>query len=211
MAKINDTSIFPITTPAGDDIILGTDVSDTTNSADGETVNFTINSINARVAGGVSGAPRLHGSSASPTADADAIAGLPAITCAASGQAVFNDAVNYTGSFSDVSTSSTSYVSAGTVTIQRLDGTIRFQARQSSDTSDTRVKLEKNGVTIYESPVTSSGAVTRTVDASATQDDEFEWFIRKASSGSSAILDTFLIGADDYYERLGVPTPASFF
>lgn len=163
------------------------------------------------IASGDTGAPRLHGSSASPTADADAIAGLPAITCVASGQTVFNDPVNYTGSFSNVGTSLTSYVSAGAVTIQRLDGTVRFQARQSSDTADTQVKLEKNGVAIYTSPVTSSGSVTRTVDAAATQDDVFEWFIRKASSGSNANLDTFLIGADDYYERLGVPTPSSLF
>ena len=45
MAKINDTTTFPITAPALDDIVLGTDVSDTGNSADGETVNFKMDDI----------------------------------------------------------------------------------------------------------------------------------------------------------------------
>ena len=163
------------------------------------------------LAAGNAGAPRLHGASASPAADADTTAGLPALTVSASSQSIAADVVNYTGSFSDVSTSSTGYVSAGTVTIQRLNGTIRFQARQSSDTSDTQVKLERNGTSVYQSPVTPDGAVIRTVDVSATQDDVFEWFIRRASSGSAANLDSFLIGGTDYYVRLGVPTPASLF
>jgi len=45
MAKINNTTTFPITAPALDDIVLGTDVSDTGNSADGETVNFKLDDI----------------------------------------------------------------------------------------------------------------------------------------------------------------------
>ena len=45
MAKINNTTTFPITPPALDDIVLGTDVSDTGNSADGETVNFKMDDI----------------------------------------------------------------------------------------------------------------------------------------------------------------------
>ena len=45
MARINNTTTFPITAPASDDLVIGTDVSNTTNSADGETVNFTIGSI----------------------------------------------------------------------------------------------------------------------------------------------------------------------
>jgi len=45
MAKINNTTTFPITAPALDDILLGTDVSDTGNSADGETVNFRMDDI----------------------------------------------------------------------------------------------------------------------------------------------------------------------
>lgn len=45
MAKINDTTIFPVTNPAVGDLVIGTDISDTGNSADGETVNFSIGDI----------------------------------------------------------------------------------------------------------------------------------------------------------------------
>lgn len=45
MAKINDTTTFPNTNPAFDDFVIGTDVSDTGNSADGEVVTFTFDAI----------------------------------------------------------------------------------------------------------------------------------------------------------------------
>lgn len=45
MAKINDTTTFPLTAPASGDFVIGTDISDTGNSADGEVVNFTLQSI----------------------------------------------------------------------------------------------------------------------------------------------------------------------
>lgn len=45
MAKINDTTTFPLTTPASGDFVIGTDISDTGNSADGEVVNFSIGDI----------------------------------------------------------------------------------------------------------------------------------------------------------------------
>jgi hypothetical protein len=38
--KINDTTVFQITTPGENDLLLGTDVSDTSNDPDGQTVNF---------------------------------------------------------------------------------------------------------------------------------------------------------------------------
>jgi len=43
--KINDTAEFPATTPAATDRVLGIDVSNTTNDANGEVVTFQINSI----------------------------------------------------------------------------------------------------------------------------------------------------------------------
>lgn len=49
MAKINDTTTFPITTPDADDLAIGTDVSDTGNSANGETVNFKFSAIVERM------------------------------------------------------------------------------------------------------------------------------------------------------------------
>jgi len=52
MAKINDTSLFPIQTdPADDDLVLGTDVSNTSNDPGGETVNIRVDAI--------SGGPKL--------------------------------------------------------------------------------------------------------------------------------------------------------
>lgn len=48
MARINDTTTYPITTPADDDLIIGTDVSNTTNNAGGETVNFLVSAISPK-------------------------------------------------------------------------------------------------------------------------------------------------------------------
>jgi len=60
MAKINDTNVFPITAPAVDDILLGTDVSDTSNDANGETVNFDVYDILNVLASAASGAPKIQ-------------------------------------------------------------------------------------------------------------------------------------------------------
>lgn len=45
MTKINDTTTFPITEPRKEDLVIGTDVSDTGNDANGETVNFELGDI----------------------------------------------------------------------------------------------------------------------------------------------------------------------
>lgn len=45
MAKINDTTTFPNTLPALNDHVIGTDVSDVGNSADGEVVTFKFEDI----------------------------------------------------------------------------------------------------------------------------------------------------------------------
>jgi len=45
MAKINNTTNYPNTPPALTDHVIGTDVSDTGNSADGETVTFKLDDI----------------------------------------------------------------------------------------------------------------------------------------------------------------------
>lgn len=45
MAKINDTTTYPSTTPAGGDLLIGTDISNTANDANGETVNFSIQGV----------------------------------------------------------------------------------------------------------------------------------------------------------------------
>jgi len=53
MAKINDTTTFPNTTPALDDHVIGTDVSDTGNDANGEVVTFLLSDILALAEGKV--------------------------------------------------------------------------------------------------------------------------------------------------------------
>jgi len=45
MAKINDTTTYPATTPAAGDLLIGTDISDTGNDANGETVNFSVQDL----------------------------------------------------------------------------------------------------------------------------------------------------------------------
>ena len=45
MAKINDTVTFPNTVPEGADFVIGTDVSDTGTSPDGEVVTFAFDDI----------------------------------------------------------------------------------------------------------------------------------------------------------------------
>jgi hypothetical protein len=45
MAKINDTTTYPTATPAADDIVIGTDVSNVSNSPNGETANFKLSDI----------------------------------------------------------------------------------------------------------------------------------------------------------------------
>lgn len=49
MAKINDTTTYPNTPPARDDHLPGTDVSNTTNDAGGETVTFKVSDLLALV------------------------------------------------------------------------------------------------------------------------------------------------------------------
>lgn len=45
MAKTNDTTLFPVGTPAASDLLFGTDVSDTSISPDGKVANFTVGSL----------------------------------------------------------------------------------------------------------------------------------------------------------------------
>jgi len=45
MPKINDTVDSPVVTPAADDLLIGTDVSDTAADPDGKTTNFSVGSI----------------------------------------------------------------------------------------------------------------------------------------------------------------------
>lgn len=45
MAKINDPTTYPATTPAASDRLIGTDVSDTGNDPNGEVVSFSVSAL----------------------------------------------------------------------------------------------------------------------------------------------------------------------
>jgi len=45
MAKINDTSAYPTVTPASNDLLIGTDKSNTTNDPNGETATFSVSGL----------------------------------------------------------------------------------------------------------------------------------------------------------------------
>lgn len=62
-SRIGDTTVFPITAPAPDDLLIGTDVSDTSNNAGGETVNFRVSDLfdPSALAAGESGQPLIQG------------------------------------------------------------------------------------------------------------------------------------------------------
>ena len=49
MSKINDTTDYPVTVPAAGDMLIGTDVSDTSTDAGGETANFTVAALTTHV------------------------------------------------------------------------------------------------------------------------------------------------------------------
>ena len=49
MSKIGNTTDYPVTTPQTGDTFIGTDVSDTSNDATGETVQFDIDAVKAYV------------------------------------------------------------------------------------------------------------------------------------------------------------------
>jgi len=49
MSKINDTTDYPVTVPAAGDMLIGTDVSNTSTDAGGETANFTVAGLTTHV------------------------------------------------------------------------------------------------------------------------------------------------------------------
>jgi len=64
MSKINDVVNYGAVVPAAGDLVIGTDVSDVSTDAGGETVNFLMSGIKAFVAG----SPALTGTPTAPTA-----------------------------------------------------------------------------------------------------------------------------------------------
>jgi len=113
----------------------------------------------------------------------------------------------FTGSFSGVSTTSTSYVSAGTTTItSRATGTLRFRAVLSMSFGaggSPQAELRKNGTAVFTSAAASA---TVSVDVLSEATDVFEWFVRRVGGASSdiATIAPLPLGANDTVSRFGI-------
>jgi hypothetical protein len=106
--------------------------------------------------------------------------------------------VLYTGSFSSIiSTSSGTFVTAGTVTITaRATGIMRFAAAITGQTGTTAVgRLVKNGVEVDALTVTAS-TQTLTLDVAALAGDVFEWQIRRSGGSELAVIQPVAIRAN---------------
>jgi hypothetical protein len=121
----------------------------------------------------------------------------------------------YDGSFSTTSTQSSSFQSAGIVTITpRATGEFRFSATARGADGlgggDSQIRLLKNGTQIAS--VTTSGSnQDLTTDAVAASGDTFEWQVRK-SGGTTAFtaqISGITIGIDDTLTTVGLPIKGS--
>lgn len=92
--KINDTAEFPATTPAATDRVLGIDVSNTSNDANGEVVTFTVEDL--RDASGY--ATAAQGAKADTAVQPAAIAGFEDTTALNARDTANRSRVNHTGS-----------------------------------------------------------------------------------------------------------------
>jgi hypothetical protein len=112
--------------------------------------------------------------------------------------------VLWSGQFNDISTGSSSFVSAGSITIgSALSGEVRFRATHSGSFSESR--LLRNGVEIAIQQAPASIAF----DVTASPGDVFEWQMRKLSGASDTVLNTFSQRADDTVQLFGIPAKVS--
>ena len=115
----------------------------------------------------------------------------------------------FSGFFSQTSTSSTTFVSAGTATITaRATGTLRFNAEKSTTVTGV-IELRKNGVAVFTSPNDASPSFF--VDVASAVGDVFEWFVRRTggtASNTVTIMD-FSVGANDNLIYRGIPAKLS--
>jgi len=169
-----------------------------------ETLAFYENVI--AVAEGAAGAPRLYGKAAVPRPQQTE---LEVVTVSAANDVIL-DELHWSGDFNNQTTSSSSYQSAGIITIVLLSGTVRFSARQSSGggvAPASQIRILKNGTVLNTFP-SASGVVTRTIDASVQPGDTFEWQVRSTGSGSGTI-SLQAQSADEGYIRIGIPIKVS--
>lgn len=142
MANINDTTTYPNTTPALNDHVPGTDVSDTGNSADGETVTFLLSGIRTLFG---------HGDISSGT-------GAPATTPGKIGD-VYIDTAGPAFYFAKGTASSADWVESlsaasglvlPTVTSVGADGLLLFDDSDSDDPKQTTITtfIADNSITL---------------------------------------------------------------
>jgi hypothetical protein len=99
--KINDTGEFPNTTPAADDFVLGVDVSNTANDANGEVVTFTVEALRNASAYATAAQGALAATAVQPGANVSVLTNDAGYTTATgtvvtSGTPVANDFARFT-------------------------------------------------------------------------------------------------------------------
>ena len=125
----------------------------------------------------------------------------------------------YDGGFSTTTTSSSSFVSAGAVTITaRATGTFRFSAQAVwaggiLSPRRSQIRLLKNGTEIGIASTTTANEggenVTLTVDAAGDIGDIFEWQVRRIGADSGRIQSISINGEFDPIETIALPIKQS--
>ena len=165
------------------------------------------------IAEGAPGAPRLYGKAAVPRSQQ---AELPVLSLSASDDVTLSD-LHYSGNFSNTSTGSSNFQSAGIITSVLMSGTVRFRATQSStpfisgQSSESRIRILKNGVVVETWTAASpSSTRTRSIDLAVDVGDTFEWQVRVGSGATAtATISSISERANDGYQRIGIPIKAS--
>ena len=171
------------------------------------------------VAEGADGAPRLRGLAAMTAREYSALFPL-AVQEIGTGNFPSGAVPSYAydGGFSTTTTSSSSFVSAGTVTITaRATGDFRFSAiADYSGGLTTPIRSEirflKNGTEIDSAATITGGggeSVTLTVDISGDIGDVFEWQVRRIGDDNGRIRNFSINGEFDPIETIALPIKQS--
>ena len=155
------------------------------------------------IAEGAPGAPVVYGFAAAPQARQ---AKLPVLSGLTASNAVELDRTHWSGNWFDVSTTSSTFQTAGTVEIVLFNGTVRFRATLTNVGSgaESQIRILKNGSIVQTFTRSGSGSTTFAVDISAVVGDEFEWQVRRSGTGEPTIRNIG-VTANDGYTRIGLP------
>ena len=167
------------------------------------------------IAEGAPLAPRLYGKAAVPRPQQ---AELPVLSLSASDDVTLSD-LHYAGGFSNTTTQSTSFQSAGIITSVLMSGTVRFVATQVataalSASTTCEIRILKNGSVVQTFSVSSSpeipASAARQIDLSVSVGDTFEWQVRRSGGQSlDCSISSISERANDGYQRIGIPIKAS--